>query len=103
MAKSSTTKKSVVKKTESLNKNPSKFEPLESKIAATSAENESGLQKLFLDSIKDIYWAENHLVKSLPKLINGASSAELQSAINDHLTVTEEHVSRIDEIFKLLN
>ena len=102
MAKSSTPKKSAVRKKASLKKDPSGFEPLESKIAATSAENENGLQKFFLDSIKDIYWAENHLVKSLPKLINAASSAELQSAINDHLEVTEEHVSRIEEVFKLL-
>ena len=41
-------------------------------------------------------------MKSLPKLINAASSPELQSAINDHLEVTEEHVSRLEEIFELL-
>lgn len=103
MAKSSSIKKDTSKKVvSSKQKSSSSFEPEESKIAATSAEQETGLQKLFTDSIKDIYWAENHLVKSLPKMVNAAASAELQAALNDHLEVTEEHVSRIEEVFELL-
>ncbi len=43
------------------------------------------------------------MVKSLPKMINAASSTELQNALNDHLEVTEEHVLRLEEIFELLN
>jgi ferritin-like metal-binding protein YciE len=103
MAKSSGTKKAVSKKPSSTKeKDSSGFEPKESKIAATSAANETGLQKLLSDAIKDIYWAENHLVKSLPKLINAAASSQLQSALNDHLEITEEHVTRLEEIFEML-
>ena len=103
MTKSSNQKKDTLKKTGSSKQKSSDFQPEESKIGATSSEQETGLQKLFTDSIKDIYWAENHLVKSLPKMINAASSTELQNALNDHLEVTEEHVLRLEEIFELLN
>jgi len=102
MAKSSNLKKNALKKNEASKQKPSDFQPEESKIAATSAEPETGLQKLFTDSIKDIYWAENHLVKSIPKMVNAASSTQLQSALSDHLTVTEEHVARLEEVFELL-
>ncbi|MCF0056021.1 ferritin-like domain-containing protein [Dyadobacter sp. CY356] len=69
----------------------------------TSAHAEPALMELFLDGIRDIYWAENHLVKSLPKMISAASSTELSKAIENHLTETKEHVSRLEEIFDLLN
>lgn len=102
MAKASTSKKEILKKKTPAKKNSSDFEPVEAKISATSAGQETGLQKLFADSIKDIYWAENHLVKSLPKLINASSGAELQAALSDHLKITEEHVSRLEKVFVAL-
>jgi len=58
--------------------------------------------ELFIDEIKDIYWAENHLVKSLPKMINSASSAELAAAITEHLAVTRTHVTRLEQVFEML-
>lgn len=60
------------------------------------------LFELFMDGIKDIYWAENHLVKALPKMAESASSTPLSSAISQHLELTKEHVSRLEEIFELL-
>jgi ferritin-like metal-binding protein YciE len=69
----------------------------------TSAHAEPALMELFLDSVRDIYWAENHLVKALPKMMNAASSSELAKAIDNHLTETKEHVSRLEQIFDLLN
>ena len=68
----------------------------------TSAKAEPALMELFLDSIKDIYWAENHLVKTLPKMQKAATSAELADAIGVHLTQTEGHVSRLEQVFELL-
>jgi ferritin-like metal-binding protein YciE len=62
----------------------------------------SPLKKLFTDGIRDLYWAENHLVKSLPKMISAASSLELISAIESHLSETKGHVERIEQIFELL-
>ena len=82
MAKATNSKKTEPKKSLSKkNDSASDFSPLDSKIAATSTDKETGLQKLFTDSIKDIYWAENHLVKALPKMTKAVTSKELKNAI----------------------
>src|SRR5689334_20609514 len=67
-------------------------------------ENEftSKLQKLFEDELKDIYWAEKALTKAIPKMIKNASSEELVAALENHLTQTEEQVSRLEEVFSIL-
>ena len=67
-----------------------------------SAENQSALKELFIDGIKDIYWAENHLTKALPKMQTAASSEELQNAFESHLAQTKEHVLRLEQVFELL-
>lgn len=69
---------------------------------ADAAKSENALLELFKDGIMDIYWAENHLVKNLPKMIAAATSAELKAAIENHLGETKGHVSRLEEIFGLL-
>jgi ferritin-like metal-binding protein YciE len=58
-----------------------------------------GLKDLFIDSLKDIYWAEKALTKALPKMAKNASSPELVTAINDHLEVTKGHVTRLEKVF----
>ncbi|NCD68362.1 YciE/YciF ferroxidase family protein [Mucilaginibacter agri] len=68
----------------------------------TSPKAEPALMELFKDGIKDIYWAENHLVKTLPKMQNSASSKALVSAIEHHLEETKIHVSRLEQVFGLL-
>jgi len=67
----------------------------------TGSNGHSQLEKLFLDSLKDIYWAEKHLTKVLPKMKKKATSDELKEAIEEHLTQTEEHVSRLEQVFNL--
>lgn len=67
-----------------------------------SPESEPALNELFLDGIMDIYWAENHLVKTLPKMIKAATSLALKTAIENHLKETATHVTRLEEIFKLM-
>jgi ferritin-like metal-binding protein YciE len=64
--------------------------------------DDSRLEEFFHDELKDIYWAENHLVKTLPKMAKAASGEELKTAFTDHLKVTREHVNRLDKIFVLL-
>ncbi|MBZ4034249.1 ferritin-like domain-containing protein [Flavobacterium sp. 17A] len=59
-----------------------------------------GLRELFVDSLKDIYWAEKALVKALPKMAKNATSENLITAINDHLAVTQKQVSRLEDVFK---
>ncbi len=60
---------------------------------------DSALNELFIDELKDIYWAEKHLAKALPKMIKGATSEELKSAIQNHLTETENHITRLEQAF----
>ena len=66
------------------------------------ANTEPALMELFVDEIKDIYWAEKHLTKALPKMKKAATSAELASAFGQHLEVTKTHVSRLEQVFELL-
>ncbi len=58
------------------------------------------LEKFLVDTLKDIYWAEKHLTKALPKLSKAATSEELKAAIDEHLSVTEEHVARLEQVLK---
>ena len=60
------------------------------------------LEEFFHEELKDIYWAEKHLVKTLPKMQKAATSEELKNAIGDHLEATKEHVSRLENIFEIL-
>lgn len=83
--------------------NPSKFEPTdEAKMDVVNLEPEDGLNQLFVDCIKDLYWAENHLVKAIPKMVNAASLPALQEALQTHLEETKGHVERLEQVFDLL-
>jgi ferritin-like metal-binding protein YciE len=61
------------------------------------------LKKLYLEELRDLYSAETQLVKALPKMAKGASSAELKQGFESHLEQTKEHVERLDEIFAQLD
>jgi ferritin-like metal-binding protein YciE len=61
------------------------------------------LETLYVEELRDIYNAENQLLKALPKMAKAASSPELKQAFEDHLEQTEEHVARLDEIFGKLD
>ena len=65
-------------------------------------ENDSRLEKFFYDELKDIYWAEKHLVKTLPKMQKAASSVVLKNAFTDHLVMTKEQVTRLEQVFEKL-
>jgi len=80
---------------------------LAKKTASRSKESGSGkgnsqLQEFFVDSLKDIYWAEKHLTKALPKMQKAATTPQLQEAIETHLGQTMEHVSRLEQVFELV-
>lgn len=60
------------------------------------------LMEFFVDELKDIYWAEKHLVKALPKMEKKATTEELAQAFAGHLQETEGHVARLEEVFELL-
>lgn len=63
---------------------------------------EPALLELFIDEIKDIYWAEKHLLKVLPKMQKAATSEKLKSALGDHLEQTKVQVERLEQVFELL-
>lgn len=69
------------------------------KLSDTDSEK---LKELFIDGLKDIYWAEKHLAKALPKMSKNATSEELKSAFDQHTAETQEHVSRLEEIFGMI-
>ncbi len=62
----------------------------------------SQLMKLFETELKDIYWAEKALTKAIPKMIKNATSEELIEALESHLEETIEHVSRVEQVFELI-
>ena len=63
----------------------------------------NSLRQLYVDELKDLYSAETQMVRALPKLAKASSSAELRQAFEEHLRQTSEHVSRLEQIFELLD
>jgi len=64
--------------------------------------NKEDLSKVFEDTLKDIYWAEKHLTKALPRMSKAAYDENLKAAFDEHLQQTEEQVERLDMVFEQL-
>ena len=64
--------------------------------------DKSALMKLFHEELKDIYWAEKHLLKALPKLSKACTSEELRSALEMHTEQTENQISRVEQVFEVM-
>ena len=60
------------------------------------------LKELYIDELKDLYSAENQLVRALPKMAKAASSEELREGFEKHLEQTRGHVQRLEKIFQAL-
>ena len=63
---------------------------------------EKDLNELFLDTLKDIYYAEKHILKALPKMAKAANSDELRAAFEKHYDETEGQVERLEQIFEMV-
>lgn len=61
-----------------------------------------GLRDLFEVGLKDIYWSEKVLTKTLPKMVKNACSPELVKTLKNQLSQTQEHVSRLEKIFEVI-
>jgi ferritin-like metal-binding protein YciE len=59
--------------------------------------------EFFVDELKDIYWAEKHLVKALPKMKKAATSPELAAAFEKHTQETQTHIDTLEQVFELLD
>jgi ferritin-like metal-binding protein YciE len=64
--------------------------------------SEEGLKELYIDELKDLYSAENQLVKALPKMAKATTSEDLRTGFEEHLEQTKDHVERLETIFKQL-
>jgi len=71
-------------------------------VVSAAGDAATELRDFFVDSLKDIYWAENALVGALPKMVANTTSPNLASAIKEHLAVTKNQVVRLEKIFSLL-
>ncbi|HEV7275438.1 MAG TPA: ferritin-like domain-containing protein [Devosiaceae bacterium] len=60
------------------------------------------LNDLFLDTLKDIYYAEKQIVKALPKMAKAAQSSELKAGFEQHLEESEGHIERLEQVFEML-
>lgn len=69
----------------------------------TGKMKDSEFHEFFVDELKDIYWAEKHLVKALPKMKKAATSPELAAAFEKHAQETQIHIDTLEEVFALLD
>jgi ferritin-like metal-binding protein YciE len=69
---------------------------------AKRGETTSLLEKFFISELKDIYNAEQQLLKALPELQQAATTEELEDAFENHLQQTKRHVKRLDKIFQMI-
>jgi ferritin-like metal-binding protein YciE len=60
------------------------------------------LRHLYVEELKDLYSAENQLLKAIPKMAKASTSEDLRAGFEEHLTQTQEHVARLEKIFKAL-
>jgi ferritin-like metal-binding protein YciE len=70
--------------------------------ASKSASTQKNLEDLFLDGLKDIYYAEKKITKALPKMAQAAQGEEVVAAFEKHLTETEAQVERLERVFDLM-
>src|SRR5258705_8634215 len=61
------------------------------------------LQDLFLDTLKDIYFAEKKILTALPKMAKAAQSENLKAAFGKHEGETEKHVARLEQVFETID
>lgn len=64
---------------------------------------DASLHDLFLDTLKDIYFAEKKILAALPKMAKAAQDEELKAAFEKHMTETEEHIERLERVFEELD
>lgn len=72
-------------------------------IANEISSQPSKLEKFFTDQLKDIYYAEQKILQSLPKMKEAATTDQLKDAFEDHLKLTQKHVKRLVDVFNMLN
>jgi len=98
----STTKTTAKKATTSKTAPASKASTSKNATTKTGKMEDSEFHEFFVDELKDIYWAEKHLVKALPKMKKAATSEELAAAFEKHTQETQQHIETLEQVFDLL-
>ncbi len=84
---------------------PAKKAAIKKAVAKPATPQQSSgalLEEFFCEELKDIYWAEKHLLKVLPKMAKNATEAKLKDAFEAHRKETEGHVTRLESVFELM-
>ncbi|OWK69904.1 ferritin-like domain-containing protein [Pedobacter sp. AJM] len=98
-----TAKKASTGKTATAAKAPvTKASTNKKSASKTGKMEDSEFHEFFVDELKDIYWAEKHLVKALPKMKKAATSEELIAAFEKHTEETQQHIQTLEQVFELL-
>ena len=74
-----------------------------SELFGTADKSDKGLSDLFLDTLKDMYYAEQHILRTLPELEAAAASDELKAAFRKHHQQTEGQIARLEDVFTLFD
>jgi ferritin-like metal-binding protein YciE len=67
------------------------------------SQNETDLRQLLEDQLKDAYWAEKAITRSMPDMIDKAESRELADALTEHMDQTLQQISRLENVFEILD
>jgi len=92
--------KQTSKKTSAENKNGKQQQG--NKTNGNEQHQESLLEKFFIDQLRDIYYAEQQLIKAIPEMQRACTTEELEDAFGDHLKQTERHVKRLERVFQTI-
>lgn len=66
------------------------------------SQTETGLRQLLEDQLKDVYWAEKAITKAMPEMVEKVSSQELTDALTEHMEVTAQQITRLEDVFEIL-
>ncbi|WP_432670211.1 ferritin-like domain-containing protein [Flavobacterium sp. SM2513] len=97
MKNTTNSKENAEKNVENLKKTIERKHIIEAKTDAAEK-----LRELFVDSLKDIYWAEKALTKAIPKMAKNASAPKLVDGLTQHLVETEGQIVRLEKVFSLI-
>ncbi|MBZ9846929.1 ferritin-like domain-containing protein [Mesorhizobium sp. CA14] len=71
-------------------------------VKKSSSGKANGLESLFVDGLKDLYYAEKKILKTLPKMAKAAQAEDVSAAFEKHRTETEGQVDRLEQVFEML-
>lgn len=72
------------------------------KVHSNNSKQAQDLRHLFINELKDIYWAEKALLKAIPVMVENATTPELVKALTNHTKQTQEHVIRLENVFSIM-